>query len=77
MKIASDLMRISAASRSAEPGSIEPSVSTSSASLSKSVRCPTRAESTEYAARRIGEKIESIGTTPIGWSSDLFSSAGE
>jgi hypothetical protein len=30
-----------------------------------------------YAARRIGEKIESIGITPIGCSSLLFSSAGE
>src|SRR5919199_1619326 len=49
----------------------------SSVSLSKSVRWPTRADSTWYATRLTGEKIESIGITPIGWSGDLFSSAGE
>jgi hypothetical protein len=38
VKIAIVLMRISAASRSALPGSMEPSVSTSMVSLSKSVR---------------------------------------
>jgi hypothetical protein len=38
VKIASDEIRISAASRSAAWGSIEPSVSMSSVSLSKSVR---------------------------------------
>ena len=59
---------ISAASRRAAVGSIEPSVSMSSVSLSKSVRWPTRACSTEYATRLTGEKIESIGMTPIGWS---------
>jgi hypothetical protein len=42
----SDEIRISAASRSAAWGSMEPSVSMSSVSLSKSVRCPTRAYST-------------------------------
>ena len=76
VKIDSEEIRISAASRSAAWGSIEPSVSMSSVSLSKSVRWPTRACSTEYATRRTGEKIESIGITPIGWSGDLFSSAG-
>ena len=39
-------IRISAASRSAACGSIDPSVSMSSVSLSKSVRWPTRACST-------------------------------
>ena len=46
VKIASWEIRISAASRSAACGSIEPSVSMSRVSLSKSVRCPTRACST-------------------------------
>src|SRR4051812_10812582 len=36
----------------------------------------TRACSTAYATRRTGEKIESIGMTPIGWSGDLLSSDG-
>ena len=76
VKIDSEEIRISAASRSAAWGSIEPSVSMSSVSLSKSVRWPTRARSTLYATRRTGEKIESIGMTPIGWSGDLLSSAG-
>ena len=40
------------------------------------MRWPTRAPSTEYATRRTGEKIESIGMTPIGWSGVLLSSAG-
>jgi len=48
----------------------------SSVSLSKSVRCPTRACSTAYATRRTGEKIESMGITPIGLVADLLSSAG-
>jgi len=43
VKIASWLISSSAASRSAACGSIEPSVSMSSVSLSKSVFCPTRA----------------------------------
>ena len=69
-------IRISAASRSAACGSIEPSVSMSSVSLSKSVRWPTRACSTRVGDAAHGQKIESIGITPIGWSGDLFSSAG-
>src|SRR6202011_4716361 len=64
VKIASWEMSSSAASRSAACGSIDPSVSMSSVSLSKSVFWPTRACSTAYATRRTGEKIESMGITP-------------
>ena len=76
VKIASCRMRISAASASASFGSTEPSVVMSSVSLSKSVRCPTRAASTAYATRRTGEKIESIGMTPIVCCGPRLSSAG-
>src|SRR6476646_5324894 len=69
-------MRISAASLTASFGVMEPFVVTSSFSLSKSVRWPTRAASTSYKTRRTGEKIESIGITPIVCSGPRFSSAG-
>ena len=53
-------IRISAASRSAACGSIEPSVSMSSVSLSKSVRWPTRACSTRVgdAADRAEDRVD-------------------
>ena len=76
MKIERLWISTSAASRRAACGSTEPSVSMSSVSLSKSVRWPTRAASTLYATRRTGEKMESIGITPIGCSGDLLPSAG-
>jgi hypothetical protein len=41
------------------------------------VRCPTRDESTSYETRRTGEKIESIGITPIVVSGPRFWSAGQ
>jgi len=60
------------ASRHAADGSTEPSVSMSSVSLSKSVRC--RREPARRCRRHGGRReIESIGITPIGWSGDLFS----
>src|SRR5919202_3308088 len=76
VKIASCLIRISDAWAIASFGDSEPSVVTSRRSLSKSVRCPTRAASTSYATRRTGEKIESMGITPMVCSGPRFSSDG-
>ena len=65
VKIASWRIRSSAACVTASRGLTAPFVLTSSVSLSKSVRWPTRAVSTWYVTRRTGEKIESTGITPI------------
>ena len=51
---------------------MEPSVQTSNVSLSKSISLPTRTSLTSYLARRIGEKMESIGIQPITSVSFLF-----
>ena len=76
VKIASWRISTSDASASESFGSTDPSVVMSSVSLSKSVRWPTRADSTWYATRRTGEKIESIGMTPIVCCGPRLSSAG-
>ena len=56
-------------------GLIDPSVSTSRISRSRSVICSTRVASTAYVTRRTGEKIESTGITPMGSRGFLLRSA--
>ena len=57
---------MSAAVRTASSASIVPLVSMSSTSLSRSVRCSTRADSTSYATRRTGQNDASSMSWPIG-----------
>ncbi len=66
----------SAAWLTASSGDMVPSVQTSMSRRSKSVDCPTRVFSTVKFAFSTGEKIASIGMTPIGWPSRLLRSAG-
>src|SRR3990172_1601378 len=57
--------RVLPADESASLADTEPSVCTSSTSLSKLVIWPTWVEPTVYATLRTGEKMESIGMTPM------------
>ena len=65
MNSASWSVKMLAASESASSGVIEPLVSISSVRRSKSTDWPTRVSSTVKLTLRIGEKIESIGISPI------------